>query len=122
MFEKIRNVELGRGLLVYLISVTGIALLAVILLLLFWNKPAAPIAAGTPNTILKQEDFPYSSIRVPEDKLQLVPSDPVLLRDRRSSWTDEEVHRYWIPLDPIVSELLQKENEKIVEDIFANVP
>ncbi len=122
MLEKIRNIELSRGMLIYLISVTGTAMLAVILLFLFWHKPALPDHLTGAGNSLQRDDFPYNRLMVPVEKLQLFPTDPVLIRERRSAWTDEEISRYWIPLEPVVSDLLAKENEKLLDDIFADVP
>ena len=43
-------------------------------------------------------------------------------RPEKSSWSDEEIKRYWIEPEDIAVEHLERDAEKIIRDIFADVP
>ncbi len=43
-------------------------------------------------------------------------------RERFSSWSDEQVRRYWVPLREIARDVLSKRNDEQVEALFSDVP
>lgn len=57
-----------------------------------------------------------------ENKLQESFTGVIYSRPPVTQWTDEEVRKYWIPPEEIAIEHLQQESEKIIMDIFADVP
>jgi hypothetical protein len=47
---------------------------------------------------------------------------PYLLRPRLDRWGEQQVDRYWIPLDEIALDLLQRENDRRMEELFEDIP
>ena len=49
--------------------------------------------------------------------------DPGLpsFRPRLSAWAAEQVGRYWIPVEDIAIEILSRQNDRLIADIFATV-
>ena len=37
-------------------------------------------------------------------------------------WSEEQVKRFWVPLNEVVQEILRKENDRRVEKLFEGVP
>jgi len=53
---------------------------------------------------------------------QLSSSSPYQLRPRMSRWNEEQVNRYWIPLQEIALDIVAKENDARIEEMFAEIP
>ena len=114
---------ISRGMHIYLLSVAGAAILVVLLLIIFLHpvNPAKPVRKEIYlNPAIN--DFPYSRIKIPEEKLNLFGSDPVAIREKRTSWSAAEAERFWIPVEPLIADLLKEENKRLVNDIFNDVP
>jgi hypothetical protein len=47
---------------------------------------------------------------------------PYLLRPRLERWGEEQVDRYWIPLEEITLDLLQRENDRRMKELFEDIP
>ena len=47
---------------------------------------------------------------------------PYLLRAPMSRWAEEQVRRYWVPLEEIAIEELMQENDRRIEELFEEVP
>ena len=47
---------------------------------------------------------------------------PYLLRPRLERWREEQVNRYWIPLEDIASDLVRRENDRRIEELFEGIP
>jgi hypothetical protein len=47
---------------------------------------------------------------------------PYLLRPKLDRWGDEQVNRYWIPLDELALDLVRKENDRRIELLFEEIP
>ena len=47
---------------------------------------------------------------------------PYLLREPIDRWSDQQVQRYWIPLDKIAVDLIRKENDRRMRALFEGVP
>ena len=43
------------------------------------------------------------------------------MRDQSSGWTEEEVDKYFIPVDEILYEYFQKKNDNYIKEIFSSV-
>ncbi|HAK44640.1 MAG TPA: hypothetical protein DCO79_01795 [Spirochaeta sp.] len=68
-------------------------------------------------------DLPFlSDFIIYEDKLQESFTGVILSREPVKQWTDEQVEEYWIEPESIAAEHLEQETEKIIRDIFADVP
>lgn len=111
----------SRFFLFYLLTVLLISLIAVLILLLSHSAPSPQGEAELPRSSTDRE-FPYHRILIPEERLELIPSDFVPIREPREYWDAETVERYWIDPAPIVEELLADENRLLVEDILEALP
>ncbi len=49
-------------------------------------------------------------------------SEPYLLRPRLERWGEEQVKRYWIPLEEIALDLVRRENDHRIEELFEDIP
>ncbi len=48
--------------------------------------------------------------------------EPYLLRPKLDRWRDEQVNRYWIPLEELAMDLVRKENDRRIEALFEEIP
>ena len=48
--------------------------------------------------------------------------EPHLLRPRLERWREEQVNRYWIPLEDIAADLVRRENDRRIEKLFEDIP
>jgi hypothetical protein len=48
--------------------------------------------------------------------------EPHLLRPRLERWQEEQVNRYWIPLEDIALDLVRRENDRRIEKLFEDIP
>ena len=53
---------------------------------------------------------------------ELSSSSPYQLRPRVSRWNEEQVNRYWIPLQEIALDIIAKENDARIEEMLAEIP
>jgi hypothetical protein len=49
-------------------------------------------------------------------------AEPYLLRPKLNRWRDEQVNRYWIPLEELALDLVRKENDRRIETLFEEIP
>ena len=54
---------------------------------------------------------------VPEDT-----GEPYLLRPRLERWGEQQVGRYWIPLETIALDLVERDNDRRIEELFEDIP
>jgi hypothetical protein len=47
---------------------------------------------------------------------------PYLLRPRLDRWGEEQVNRHWIPLEDIALDLVRRENDRRIEELFEGIP
>jgi hypothetical protein len=47
---------------------------------------------------------------------------PYLLRSPLKRWSEEQVDRFWIPLKEIALDLVQRENDRRIEELFEGIP
>ncbi len=48
--------------------------------------------------------------------------EPYLLRPKLDRWRDEQVNRFWIPLEELALDLVRKENDRRIEALFEEIP
>jgi hypothetical protein len=48
--------------------------------------------------------------------------EPILLRPRLMRWREEQVGRYWIPLEDIAADIVRRENDRRIEELFEDIP
>ena len=70
-------------------------------------------------TTLRQEPGPRDW-RMPQLGTEGMP--PYMLRRPMSSWSDEQVRRFWIPLETIAIERIVAENDRRIDEMFEEVP
>ena len=56
-----------------------------------------------------------------DDFFNLIP-EQYFSRDRKVSWSVEEVEKFWIPVKDVIGKHLSEENERRATDIFSDVP
>ena len=49
-------------------------------------------------------------------------TEPYLLRPRLERWREEQVDRFWIPLEDIAADLVRRENDRRIEQLFEDIP
>ena len=47
---------------------------------------------------------------------------PYLLREPLAHWSDQQIARYWVPLEEIAVDQIRKENDRRIERFFEEVP
>ncbi|MDC7225823.1 MAG: hypothetical protein PQJ61_03550 [Spirochaetales bacterium] len=68
-------------------------------------------------------ELPFlSDFMIDEDRLQESFTGPVFSREGRTVWSAEDIEKYWIDPAAIAAEHLKIESEKIIRDLFADVP
>lgn len=78
-----------------------------------FSRGGASAAAGSALTV---QDF-----LLPESPA-VDGSGPYLLRQRLDRWSEEQVQRYWIPLEDIALDLVVEENDRRIESLFEDIP
>jgi hypothetical protein len=76
------------------------------------QRGGAAVLAGEP----RRQDF---LLPEPEEER---PEAPYLFRPRMSSWSEEQVKRFWIPLTDIALDIVAEENDKRIEELFSGIP
>ena len=122
MFGTGGKLSISQGMKIYILVVIAIALIAVLLLVIRYPGKGENKGDYTSSVNDVTDDFPYHLIRIPRDKLQLFSNEPLTIRNQRRKWSQDEIEPYWIPVEPIVIDILNSENERAIEDIFKNVP
>ena len=64
----------------------------------------------------------FSDFIFPENPLEESMTGTVRFREPTEQWTDEQVQQFWINPAGIADDILEKEADKAVRDIFADVP
>ena len=49
-------------------------------------------------------------------------TEPYLLRPPLERWRGEQVNRFWIPLEDIAADLVRRENDRRIEQLFEDIP
>ena len=48
--------------------------------------------------------------------------EPYFLRPKLERWREEQVNRYWIPLEELALDLVRKENDRRIDTLFEEIP
>jgi hypothetical protein len=78
-----------------------------------WSRSGMEMGSRGPLTV--QDFFLPESVQ-PDD------AGPYLLRRRLDRWSEEQIRRYWIPLEDIALDLIQRENDRRIEALFEDIP
>ena len=77
--------------------------------------PASASGAGTEDILSVQDLVLPKGVQGDSDQ-------PYLLRPRLDRWREEQVNRYWIPLEDIALDLVRRENDRRIEKLFEDIP
>lgn len=113
LWERYRLPILGGAL--FLLS----ALVTLLLLLARGGPPAAqapqPAAAAPAET----EPLLLSELILPDRQS---PQEVESFRTPLKRWGDEQVRRFWVPLESVVKDILIKENDRRIRKLFEGIP
>ena len=85
------------------------------------RKNEIPVAAEEVGGIIADRPF-LSDFIIYEDSLEESFTGIIYSRESSGSWSDDQIEKYWIDPREIATDQLEKDAEKIIRDIFANVP
>jgi hypothetical protein len=107
----------GAALFVLSLLVTLVVLLAA------GRKDSAPVAAqqASPRAETRPARLRARDFILDEPKEEPQP-DIFFFRPRFSRWSEEQVRRFWVPLDEVLLEHLRRENDSRIEKLFEGVP
>ncbi len=100
----------------------------VTLLILLSSRPAGPMQAAPPVRALpagaQDVDLSVSlpDFLIPEEAEEGGGQGIVPFRERFTSWSEEQVGRFWIPLREIARDVLAKKNDEGVDALLRDVP
>ena len=89
------------------------------------NRPAEDVFSERvySEDYVSADERPFlSDFIIYEDKLQESFAGVKYSRREKSRWTEEDIKPYWIEPQEIAAEQLERDAEKIIRDIFADVP
>lgn len=126
---------------------TGLFVLSALITLIVLSSGRKGVARGAPVSSIEQiiDDFSVprsddSSIRrwaetasgagdllsvqdlILPMRVQKDSAEPYFLRPKLDRWRDEQVNRYWIPLEELALDLVRKENDRRIEKLFEEIP
>jgi hypothetical protein len=77
-------------------------------------KAAPPVVTGSVR--LAARDF------ILEEPVEEPQPEIYFVRPQFSRWSEEQVERFWVPLDEVLLEHLRRENDARIEKLFEGVP
>jgi len=86
-----------------------------------FSRPAARVRQGAGVGTGGEDALSVQDFILP----QVVKGDspePILLRPRLERWREEQVSRYWIPLEDIAADIVRRENDRRIEELFEDIP
>ena len=104
-----------KNLLVY--GLCLLVLLFLLLMILFNLPQEVELISG--NTVVRPIQF--REFLLSEDYFNLTP-EQYFSRDRKVSWSVEEVEKFWIPVKDVIGEYLSKENDRRAVNMFSDIP
>jgi hypothetical protein len=79
-------------------------------------EPQASVRAEPSPPRLRARDF------ILEEPVEEPSPEVFFFRPPQPRWSEEQVKRYWVPLDEVILETLRRENDRRVERLFEGVP
>jgi hypothetical protein len=86
-----------------------------------FKEPASQAQGSTGMDLGGAEALGVQDFMLPRDVGGDTP-EPYLLRQRLERWQEEQVNRYWIPLEEIAADLIRRENDRRIEELFMDIP
>jgi hypothetical protein len=120
-----RLVLLGAGLFL------GSAIVTLIVLLAGsgggGRAPRELTPARPPVSVTNDADIGIADLILPDEANRISgeappAGPPYLLRPPLSRWSEEQVRRYWIPLEKIAVDRIREENDRRIGELFEGVP
>ena len=110
-----------RTLLIYGASLLFVSLLAVLItsISMGGGDDDVPSDGGVVREAYRPEisDFPFLDDLLVQKRPNWYP-----LREPVEEWTGDMVQPYWIPMEDILLDHIQQENEKQIEDLLLSIP
>ena len=76
-----------------------------------------------PSVVTDPGEKPFlSDFILYEDRMEESFTGVVYSREQLQKWSDKQVEEYWVEPETILAGQLEKETDKIIRDIFADVP
>ncbi len=129
-----KTFSFGRRELLIILSVFGVTVIAAVIITVIvisrsgrgsfdkaQNQDYQPVAEYVRNPEVSEKPF-LSDFMLYEDQMEESFTGVVYSRERRESWSDEQAGQYWQEPEEILADQLEIESEKIIKDIFADVP
>jgi hypothetical protein len=119
---KPRHLALGAGGL-FLLSV---AVTLIVLAASVGRRPAKDAAPPTAPSTSEPEVGAVGRLGMQDFLLEAPEAPPQpgvhLFRERTPRWSEEQVRRFWVPVDEAVLRILRRENDRRTEELLREVP
>ena len=103
-------------------ALTVIAVIITIIIILS-GRPAEKISSETPAVYAEPNEDPgFIDFKIPDDYKEIQKSRWYMTREDKEKWSWDEVEKYWIDPFSIAAEILETENNKIIDEIFKDIP
>lgn len=117
--------RLTRDIKIYLLIVLALAFVAVGLVVVFslGARSKAPLQEGPPvlGSSVAVEGYSVLDLAVPDETDRVLSLKPILFREPRLKWSQDEIQTYWVEPREIGIEILTRENRKKMNEIFDTV-
>jgi hypothetical protein len=109
------------------LGAAGLFLLSVAVTLIILVSAGPRPAAGTPPPAETRPEEPAMGRLGIQDFLLEAPEAPPrprvhLFRERTPRWSEEQVRRFWVPVNEAVLRILRRENDRRTEELLREVP
>lgn len=113
----------SREIKIYLLVVGGITLVALLITLavmlpayIRYNK------SKVQSTVTDSKKIDMSRFVIPESYKQLRDSDWIPFRPDKERWASVDIEPFWVDPEILIIEYLEKQNEKLVNELFKDNP
>ena len=114
-----------RILIIYAAAVGAVALAAMLITIAVTagSRTGKPIREDAAQAVTAEKYTPgLSDIPVPEDLVVQKQAEWYPLRESVEVWTEDMAGAYWIPVEDIVLDNIEKENRKKIDQLLDAVP
>lgn len=101
--------------------VVAVATIVAVTITVVRESPKTRESIPTEISTSKKFDLLISDMIIPEDYTEEPSSRWYLSRPPLRKWSEEQIARYWIDPRQIGIEILEKENDRLIEEMFEDV-